>query len=43
MFQTMDKITHDHKVEKNDQIKYELIILQKQFLQYNKETFDQFM
>ena len=35
-----DKITCDHKAEIN---KYELIILQKQLLKYNKETFSRFM
>jgi hypothetical protein len=30
-------------VEINNQVKYELIVLQKQLLKYNKETFGHFM
>ena len=33
----------DHRAEINDRAKYELIVLQKQLLKYNKETFGRFM
>ena len=40
--QTKNK-SDDHRAGNNDRTKYELIILQKQLLKYNKETFSHFM
>ena len=36
-------IACDHEAEINSRVKYELIVLQKQMLKYNKETFGCFM
>ena len=36
-------LKHNYESEINSWVKYELIVLQKQMLKYNKETFDHFM
>jgi len=38
-----EALKHDHESEINSRVKYELIVLQKQMLKYNKETFGRFM
>lgn len=47
MFQIMElkinNIACNYKTKINDQIKYNLIVLQKQMFKYDKKTFDQFM
>ncbi len=41
--ETQTDNTCDHEVEISSQVKNELIVLQKQLIKYNKETFDRFM